>query len=484
MTIERQFGRGVAWMAFGNWIEQATNFIVFFLLARLLGAEAFGLLAMAAAFVLFGEFLVRNSISDFLIAHEDPGTGHFNAAFWVLTAIGVAICVVLATLAGPIAAFYGDERVRPLIWALSLTVPVIAVTAVPVAILSRELKFRILSLRAIAGVLAGGVVGVSMALTGFGVWSLVGQRLVQVLVNVVMAWGAVTWRPGRSFSADQRRDLWHFGRAVLALRGAELAATQVPTVIIGVMLGPVAVGYFALAWRIVEIGSFVISLPLRLVAQPAFAAMARSGEGATRLLRQVSMIAGLAAFPAFVGLSVLARPVLALMFGGQWLPAAPILSVLCFFGIYLCIEKLNQAFCLAAGRPVATAQLAWLEVATAVALVLAVSPWGAVAMVGGFVLSFALIWPLRLRVVGGVATLGGAELAGLQVAPLAGSALMAGLVWAALALAGPVGYPTALGLGVVTGAIAYGAYSLAVMRPRLRLAVSFLTAPKTTGDTP
>ena len=72
MSIERKFANGVAWMAAGNWIEQVINFAVFVLLARILGAEAFGMLAMAAAFVLFCEFLVRESFSDFLISHADP----------------------------------------------------------------------------------------------------------------------------------------------------------------------------------------------------------------------------------------------------------------------------------------------------------------------------------------------------------------------------------------------------------------------------
>ncbi len=70
MAAKSGFGRGVAWMAIGNWTEQAINLVIFILMARLLGAEAFGLLAMAAAFVILCEFLVRESLSDYLIAAE------------------------------------------------------------------------------------------------------------------------------------------------------------------------------------------------------------------------------------------------------------------------------------------------------------------------------------------------------------------------------------------------------------------------------
>ena len=72
MSITRQFSKGVAWMAAGNWLEQAINFVVFVVLARLLVAEAFGLLAMATAFVILSEFLVRETLSEFLIAIPPP----------------------------------------------------------------------------------------------------------------------------------------------------------------------------------------------------------------------------------------------------------------------------------------------------------------------------------------------------------------------------------------------------------------------------
>lgn len=174
MTIKRQFGSAVAWMAFGNWTEQAVNFLVFVLLARILGAEAFGLLAMAAVFVILSEFLVRETFSEYLISADTLGPAHLNSAFWLLMVFGGVLTAVLWWAAGPVARFYDQPQVPELLRALSMTVPIIAITAVPVAILRRDMSFRVLSIRAIAGVIAGGVVGVALALSGAGVWALVG----------------------------------------------------------------------------------------------------------------------------------------------------------------------------------------------------------------------------------------------------------------------------------------------------------------------
>jgi len=474
MSIQRQFSSGVAWMAAGNWLEQAINFGVFVLLARILGAAAFGLLAMAAAFVLFSEFLVRDSFSDFLIAHENPAPEHFNATFWMLASLGALLSAILLLAAGPIATFYGQAEVRGLIMGLSPTVLMIALTAVPVTILRRELRFRTLSMRAVAGVLVGGIVAVSMALNGFGVWSLAGQRLAQVFTNIVMAWAAVKWRPGGSTSMRHCRDVFRFGGAVLGLRAAELAAIQLPSIIIGAVLGPAVLGFFSIAWRLVEIGSFLIVTPLRMAAQPAFAAITRSGAAASELLVDISRLSGMVAFPAFAGLSVLSVPVIALLFGEKWVAAAPILSVLSVLGVYFCIEKINQAFCLAAGRAGPTAALAWAETSLAAVLVWALSFAGVTAMAAGLVSAFLLLWVVRFRIVGAVAKAGAWELARCHVLPLLGSALMAGAVYFVLGL---VGSFSALGqvlVGTVTGAAIYSVFTLMFMFNRLGIVKGWL----------
>jgi O-antigen/teichoic acid export membrane protein len=258
MSVARKFSHGVAWMAVGNWIEQAVNFAVFVTLARLLGATDYGLLAMASVFIVVSEALVRESLSEYLIAARDPTPEDFNATFWLLAGLGVVLAVGLAAVSGLAVRAYGEPQVRPLILALSPSVVIVALNAVPVAILRRALNFRILSLRAIAGVVLGGIVGIGMAIAGFGVWSLVGQWLTLISTNAVMAWTAVDWRPGFRTTRVHLRQAAAFGGQVLGLRAGELAGTQMPLLVVGATLGPEATGLFSVAWRLVETLSFLI----------------------------------------------------------------------------------------------------------------------------------------------------------------------------------------------------------------------------------
>ncbi len=461
-------------MSAGIWVEQAFNFIIFAILARILGVEAFGLLAMVAAFVLFSEFLVRETISDILLTHDALSPERLNSVFWLLALLGAVLTIVLYLGAVPVSNFYNEPVAGRLLIGLSPTILMISLTAVPVAILRREMRFRVLAIRAALGAAVGGVVGIGMALAGYGVWSLVGQRLAMTATNIVMAWGAVLWRPAFDVSRDHMRAILHFSHRILGLRAAELAAVQSPAVIIGAMLGPVQAGYYAIAWRVIEIASFLMITPLRTVAQPAFGAVARGGGRAADLLLDVMRLTGFVAFPAFAGLAVLSEPALVLLFGQKWAPAAPVLSLMSVFGMYLCVEKVQQTYCLAAGQAGRLAVLSWVEVVLAAIVIAATASYGLTVVTAGFVLVFLLVWPFKFANLGQIAGLPAPLLMQQHLAPLLLSAGMAisvqGVVWKL----GDVSGVLILLVGTLTGIAVYCLLAFLFQRNRLHLLVSML----------
>ncbi len=474
MTIGQTFMRSVAWMAAGNWTEQAINFVVFVTMANILGPEAYGLLSMAAVFIVLSEALVRESVSEYLISAHAPTDADYNAVFWLNTALGVLLAAVLVFGSGPIAELYGYPRVGGLIRALSPTVILVAVTAVPVAILRREFNFRILSIRAVAGVIAGGVVGIAMALSGYGVWSFAGQWVAMITTNVVIAWMAVDWRPGLSFGRGQIRGAAGFGAQVLGLRAAELATAQMPVVIIGSVLGPVATGLYSVSWRLVETLSFLISTPLRMASQPAFAAIRREGGRAGDLLLDISRLGGLAAFPFFAGLAVLAEPMLRLVFADEWIDAAPVLSVMAFLGLYFCIAVVQQSFCLAAGKAGQITLLTWAGVILGAVLILIASRWGLVAITVAFVGAHYLLWYFRFRIVARLGDMPVLPLVACHLKPALASAVMAAVVFAVARWLSDgsvlVQFVAAVGAGISV----FGLFTVIFMRDRLRLLLSYI----------
>lgn len=474
MTVGGKFIRSVAWMSAGNWAAQAINLAAFVTLARLLGTEAFGLLSMAAVFIVVSEALVRESVAESLIAVEEPEPEDLNAVFWLTGAVGVGLAGVLYVAAGPIAAVYGHPEVKGLIMALAPSVVLVAFNAVPVAILRREFNFRVMSIRAVAGVAAGGATGVAMALTGHGVWSFVGQWLVMIATNAVIAWIAVDWRPGLRFSAAHLGRAAGFGFQVLGLRSGELAMVQMPILIIGATLGPLATGLYSVSWRLVEILSFLASTGFRMASQPAFAAVSRARGKTGELLIEILRLTALVAFPFFAGLAALAEPMLLLVFGSEWVGAAPVLRVMAALGVYLCIASVQTSFCLAAGRAGQLAVLTWLCVGLGSALVFAASGWGLVAITAGFVLAQYVVWVFRFRLVARLGNIPVAQLLGTLIAPFLASVAMVVPVLLVARWADGAGLAALLALSIGTGVLTYAVLTLIFMRDRLRLLMSYI----------
>lgn len=476
MSEERQqVGASIAWMAMGNWVEQAFNVLIFVILARLLGVEAFGLLAMAAAIVILCEFLVRETLTEYLVASPSEDQAHSDAVFYSLITFAGALFLALWGSAGLIARLYQQDIVVHLIQYLAASVILVALGAVPASLLRRHMKFKALAIRAVAGVVCGGVVAVWMALNGYGVWSLVAQRLVQVGVNTVLAWGAVSWRPKLAIERGALREIFGLGRTVLAFRAAQIARVQIPMALIGALLGPTVLGFFSLAWRLVEIASFLVSTPIRMVSQSAFAARLREDKPARELLVDVSKLSGWIAFPAIFGLVVLSSPIVQLVFGEKWVPASDALIIIGFVGAYLAIEVVHQSYCLAARKVGSLALVAWLDVAVAAGGVFALQANGLTGVSYGFAGSFLVLWIARVAIVSNLAGIGLATLARQHIAPLLTSTLMAGSV-AGLVMVLP-DWPNlvVIALSGLLGVVVYALGTVILMRDRLVLARQFLS---------
>lgn len=389
------FGLNVAWMAAGNWIEQAISFAVFVALARILGAEAFGYAAMAASFVILAEFLVRETLTEWLISARDPEPGHHDALFWVLGAVSLGIFALIYASAGLIARLYGVDEIAELIRVLAVVVPLIGFTSVHVAVLRRNGRFDILGARAVIGIVLGGIVGLTLAFQGAGVWSLIALRVVQVAGNVQVAWICSGWWPGFKGSMRHVRDFMGMGLGTLWLQAAHLVSVQSATVIFGAVLGPVAAGYFSLAWRLTEIVTFLVNVPLAMVSQTAFASLRRAGQDVSLFMDSVLRVTTLLSLAIFAGLAFLAEPFVRFCFGAEWLPAVPMVQILCIVGLYKSVERIQHAFCLAAGKSKGLAVITTLEALAGIVMMLVTVRWGAEAATLAFAIRFLLFWPFR-----------------------------------------------------------------------------------------
>ena len=179
-------------------------------------------------------------------------------------------------------------------------------------------------------------------------------------------------------------------------------------------------------------------------------------------------------FATFLGLAAVAGPAVYVLFGPGWEPAVPVLRVLCAVGIFLAIEKLQQAFCLAMGHVGKLFVLSAGEVVLGVALMLAGAEHGLVAVAAAFVGRYYLLWPIRFHIVKKITDVATWQYFKVFVPPFTVAAIMAGTVlgWQHF-MAGQLSELAMLVTAVTIGMAVYGAMLWVTMKGRVRRILVF-----------
>ncbi len=342
--------RGVAWTSIANLGGQFLSFVVYIGLARMLNPRAFGLVSIAGIYIAFIQVFVTQGFSSAIIQRKDLAEQHLNSAFWIAIATASLFCGLSLLLADAIAHSFREPSVAPIIKWLSLSFMLYALSAVPTAILNRELRFGTLAIRSLLAIGAGGATGLLLALTGAGVWSLVGQQLVGATLGCLCLWWAVPWRPHLQISIQHLRDLYRFS---ISLTGNELLwffSQKSDQTVVGYGWGSVALGPYSIASRVVNLLHDATVGPSQSVVFPALSRLQSDSVRLASALYQFCEISSFILLPLFIGLAAVAQELVPVLFGAKWIVAVPLVQILGFYGATRVLLSFMHPLMLAKGR--------------------------------------------------------------------------------------------------------------------------------------
>jgi PST family polysaccharide transporter len=410
--------RGLAWTLLRSLSSRLAGAIVFVMLARVLDPEAFGTVAIASVFVVLISLLVESGFAEALIQRKEVTRADLDTAFWLCNSLGVALSLITIASAGFISALFHQPDLAAVLRVLSLMLVLAGLVSVPQAVLRRELAFRAIALRGLAATLAGGVVGVGMALGGFGVWSLAGQLLANAVVGTVVVWLACSWRPSREVSRSSFIQLFRFGRNILGERLTLFASRRADDFLVGLVLGAAALGLYTAAYRILLVISEFIIWTIESVAFPFFSRLHAHAERIKRAFYTVTELSFATAVPAFLTLTLIAPELIRVAFGSQWDGAIRVLQVLAFVGIPHSLVHVNKAVLNAAGRTDLSLRVAILTGLVNVVGFVVVVRWGIVAVAASYVVCSYVLTPVSVWYVTRVLDLRVAAYVRLLAAPV------------------------------------------------------------------
>jgi PST family polysaccharide transporter len=319
-------------------------------LARLLGPSAFGLVALAMPLILLANMISDAGLGNALVRERGSSRELESTIFWFSLGMSLSLALIVALLAWPASLLLGAPKLTPIMIALTVILPLGGSLSVPNAVISREGKFTLFAMGDVMANLGAAAIAIVAALLGAGAWSLVIQQCVLWIVKVSWVFPVSGFRP--MFVCRPRLALPYlgFGLNSVGANLADFANKNLPTVIIGGLIGVTAAGHYSMAYQIVRVPDMIISGPLYL---SIFASVAQWGDDrlatvplALRGLRGIVTILA----PLFCGLALSAHLAVLVLLGPAWVPAGPILMLLTPAGFLLCIYSFIGAILMGQGR--------------------------------------------------------------------------------------------------------------------------------------
>ncbi|HZG09356.1 MAG TPA: lipopolysaccharide biosynthesis protein [Allosphingosinicella sp.] len=349
MTVEKA-ARAGAWSALDILLRQGVQFVVTVILARLLTPEDFGLIALLAFFTSLSITFVQGGLSMALVQRQDTSHEEESAVFWCNLAASIVFAAILVVIAPVVAPFYGEPLLQPLMFVAAAQVVLSALGAVQTALLTRTLRFDQLTKTGIVSSLASGVAGVAAAMAGLGVWALAIQMLVLAAVGSAMLWWVSNWRPAVRVRLSSVRHLFHFGVFVSLSSVLEVLYQNGFALIIGKFYGVRDLGLFNRAANLQGLPTSIISSIISRIALPLFAARADDPEALRRGFRMSLSLGMILSMPVMAGLALLPDLIILTLFGAQWLPAAPLVTIIAIGGMLMPMHAINIQIVLAQGK--------------------------------------------------------------------------------------------------------------------------------------
>ena len=309
-------------------------------LARLLSPADFGLMALLTVFMSLAKVFSDFGLSASLIQRKSLTPDDEASAFAMNIAIGVVLALSMLALSPAVADFYGQPVLTPMLAVLALTILASSLCLVQMALLSRAMQFKKIAMIGTSSTLISGAVGVLLAYSGFGVWSLVGMNLATSVVQVAMYWSLSDWRPRGRVRRASISSMWSFSSYLLYIRAAGTIYQNLYLAVIGKVYSPDILGLYSKANSLRMIPAGILTGMVNRVAFPLFSKHQDDKPFLLRRIRQIIRVTLIFSAGGLSLLAVAADPLIPMVFTEKWRPSIDLLRILCFAGVFYPIHAL------------------------------------------------------------------------------------------------------------------------------------------------
>jgi O-antigen/teichoic acid export membrane protein len=375
-------------MQYGNGALQLVAAII---LARLLAPEDFGIVAIVTVVTSFAPALIDFGLGDATTQRSKVTPSQVSSLFWLSTAIGLAVAVVVAALSPLLATIYREPRLGPIALCISITFVLWGLSNQHLALLRRTMRFGAIARIQLASTLVGIVIAILAALCGYGYWALVLRPITNALCVACGVWLTCAWRPGFPVFDNEVRSMVRFGLHVVGFSVTYALARAVDRIGLGLFYRPDTVGYYQNATTLYENSIFEVLRQLHTVGSASLSKLQSDPAALRKKYEAALSVAAFFVMPTAAILSVTAKDITVLLLGEKWRVAGSLLSIIALRGIFQVIASSQGWLHLSIGRADRWRNWGIVSLCVQVAALLGGLPFGATGVATASVIATLLI---------------------------------------------------------------------------------------------
>lgn len=352
--MDNQFGKkivsGMAWKFGERIIAQGISFIISIVLARILSPEQYGTISLVLVFITIANVFVSDGLGAGLIQKRDSGELEFSTLFFCSLTFGILLYGILFFSAPLIGKFYSNDGLIIIIRVLALQLPLASIKTIQHAYISKHMMFKKFFFSTLSGTIVSGIIGIIMAYNGMGVWALVEQYLVNSLIDMIVLFFTVRWRPKKMFSLNAAKEILSYSWKLLAASLINTIYSECRSLIIGKKYSESDLAYNTKGSQFPSLIITNIDTAISSVLFPAMASVHDDKERLKALTKKSMKTTSFLIFPLMVGLMTISSTLVHVLLTDKWLGCVPFLIIACVYWMFQPCLTANNEVLKAAGR--------------------------------------------------------------------------------------------------------------------------------------
>ena len=342
--------KGILWKLGERGGVQIIQFVVQLVLARLLTPNDYGVLAIVLVFISLSNIFIQSGLPTALIQKKNTDIIDESSVFYTSMLISLS-CIIIIWFTSPyIAIFYNDQELSFYLRCISFILIIGSFNSVQIALISKKLAFNINFYSSIISVVISAGIGIWMALSGWGVWSLIVQYASNIIISTIVIYILFPWKPSLKFSYTRTKNLFSFGSGIFTANLLSNLFTDIYSLIIGKIYSKGWLGFYDTGNRIPATVANSLTTSVQSVLLPAFSLIQEDKDRIKVMMRRSVQVSAFFIFPVMFLLAAAAKPLILILLTEKWAFAIPFLQLACILYAFYPIHSTNLQAINAIGR--------------------------------------------------------------------------------------------------------------------------------------